>query len=77
MDCSPSDGLFLVPNGCVGCPCADEVKAYTVLLLFVPVVLWLTLLLLLPRLLLLKALLVKEEAALFPPYYCGILVSCQ
>ena len=36
MDFSPSDGLFPVPNGCVGRPCADEVKVYTVLLLFCP-----------------------------------------
>ena len=48
-------------------------RFYTVLLLIVPVVPWLTLLLLLPRLLLLKALLVKEEAALSPPYYCCLL----
>ena len=26
MDSSPNYGLSPIPNGCVGCPCADEVK---------------------------------------------------
>ena len=36
MDFSPSDGLFPVPSGCVGRPCVDEVKVYTLFLFCCP-----------------------------------------
>ena len=51
----------------------DEVEVHSVLLLVGPMVLRLALLLLLPQVAAPQSLLAKEEVALTPPYYCGLL----